>query len=95
MHKDISKGKESIKNSSSLYQTYRSTVILTHKPKVIHLQPQTLQGESVAKPITPLLIICSIVYKPNMLSLPINMTILNITPYPSQLVKMFNENSLK
>ena len=30
---------------------------------MIHLQPKTLQGESVAKPVTPLLIICNIVCK--------------------------------
>ena len=52
-------------------QTYISTLILKCEPKsglscrrqVVHPRPQTPQGESVAKPETPLLIILSIACK--------------------------------
>ena len=52
-------------------QTYIPTLNLKCEPKsglscrrqVVHPRPQTLQGESVAKPETPLLIILSIACK--------------------------------
>ena len=52
-------------------QTYIPTLILKSEPKsglscrrqVVHPRPQTAQGESVAKPETPLLIILSIACK--------------------------------
>ena len=51
-------------------QTYTPTVTLKHEPKswrphrrqVVHPRPQTLQGESVVKPETLLLIIPSLLY---------------------------------
>ena len=60
MYNDMNKGKKSIANFSLLYQTYTPTAFSKHKPKsgpplwrqVVHPQPQTLQGESVAKPET-------------------------------------------
>ena len=59
-----------IENSSPVHQTFTLTVISKNRPKigpfnrrqVVHPRPQTPQGESVAKPETPLLIILSIVY---------------------------------
>ena len=60
---DMNKGKKSKKNPSPLYQTFTPTDNLKPKPKSGPSWHQTLQGESVAKPRTPLLIILSIVYK--------------------------------
>ena len=59
-----------MEHSSTLYQTYTPTVTLKHEPKswrlhrrqVVHPRPQTLQGESVVKPETLLLIIPSLLY---------------------------------
>ena len=57
-----------MEHSSTLYQTYIPTVTLKHEPisgrpyrsQVVHPRPQTLQGESVVKPETLLLIIPSL-----------------------------------
>ena len=60
-----------IENSPPLHQTYTLTVVWKYMPKigpfnrrqVVHPRPQTPQGESVAKPETPLLIILRAVCK--------------------------------
>ena len=57
-------------NITPSYQTYIPTLLLKCEPKsglscrrqMVHPRPQTPQGESVAKPETPLLIILSIAW---------------------------------
>ena len=59
-----------MEHSSPINQTYTSTVTLKHELKsgrsyrrqAVHPRPQTLQGESVVKPETLLLIIPSLLY---------------------------------
>ena len=59
-----------MEHSSTLYQTYTPTVTLKHEHKSgrpyrrqeVHPRPQTLQGGSVVKPETLLLIIPSLLY---------------------------------
>ena len=52
-----------MEHSSTLYQTYTPTVTLKHEPKSWRpYKRQALQGESVVKPETLLLIIPSLLY---------------------------------
>ena len=52
-----------MEHSSTLYQTYTPTVTLKHEPKSARpYRWQALQGESVVKPETLLLIIPSLLY---------------------------------
>ena len=70
MFKDNNKSKRSIENSSPLYDTCTlsfSYINLRngppHRGQEVHLRPQTPQGESVANPETPPLIILGLVFK--------------------------------
>ena len=68
MHETVNRGKKQLWIYEISLQTYIWTVIFKYEPKsglscrrqVVHPRPQTPQGESVAKPETPLLIILSI-----------------------------------
>ena len=71
MHETVNRGNKWKYIYEIALQTYIPTLILKCEPKsgpscrrtVVHPRPQTPQGESVAKPGTPMLIILSIACK--------------------------------